>query len=161
MLRLHATPLWVSVALLLVGGCAIAAERGTPAERDRHTGPALSSGPSAASIAGRWTGTWSGYGVMGGPRTSRAVAEFADGGRVTGGRLILDDVATAEIPIAVKLAGSLGVPVVAEVRGRRVVARHARGASLFEATFLLDGDRLDGIVAGSEGPARIVLTRER
>jgi hypothetical protein len=97
---------------------------------------------------------------MEGRRTSTATAEFAHDGRHVCGWLILDDVATAEVPRALRLAGSLGVPVVADIRGDTVIARHARGGRLFEATFVVEGDRMDGTVAGSEGPAHIVLTRE-
>jgi hypothetical protein len=97
---------------------------------------------------------------MEGRRTSTATAEFAHEGQRACGWVMLDDVATAEVPIALKLAGSMGVPVVAEIRGTTVIARHARGGRLFEATFVVEGNQMDGTVARSEGPARIRLTRE-
>ena len=173
---------WNTVLIALVGGCAVGGEwrpgaagachsLASPLARDRSAaanarldGTPDPREPTAhgvdASIAGRWAGTWSGYGVMEGRRTSTATAEFAHDGRRACGWVILDDVATAEVPIALKLAGSMGVPVVVDVRGATVVARHARGGRLFEATFVVDGDRMEGTVADSEGPARVVLTRE-
>jgi hypothetical protein len=173
---------WSTVLIVLVGGCAVGGEwrhgmtggcHSLAPSLARDRGATANAGPESttarrkptahavdASIAGRWAGTWSGYGLMEGRRTSTATAEFAHDGRRACGWVILDDVATAEVPIALKLAGSMGVPVVVDVRGATVVARHARGGRLFEATFVVDGDRMEGTVADSEGPARVVLTRE-
>lgn len=111
-------------------------------------------------ISGRWSGSWSGYGLLNSRRTSTALAEFTRDGSTVRGRLVLDDVAAAEAPLAVRLAGVSGVPVVVGARGSRIVVRHLLGSRVFLAVFRVDGDRMIGVVSPPQDSIRIVMTRE-
>ena len=138
----------------------------TPADAERARAEGWWGAPfeerPLANVAGRWTGTWRGTGVLGMPRASRAVAVFTQAGRWGDGRLTLDDTLASEvIPDIVRREGMRGIRVVLDVGAARVVVRHAADARLFSAEFAVDGDRLVGRLANGGGPVSIVLTRER
>ena len=138
----------------------------TPADAERARAEGWWGAPFEAgllaNVAGRWTGTWRGTGVMGLARGSRAEAVFTQAGRWGDGRLTLDDTLASEvIPDIVRWEGTRGIRVVLDVGAARVVVRHAAGASLFRAEFAVAGDRLVGRLANGGGPVSIVLARER
>jgi hypothetical protein len=114
--------------------------------------------PAVPDIAGRWTGVWSGFGVMH-RRVSMARAEFTQAGRWGWGTLVLSDTLAADVPAIVTYRGALGVPVVFDVFQTRVVMKHESGGNNLSAVFRVDGDRMLGALRGHD--TLIVLSRER
>ena len=120
--------------------------------------PLLTDEPAVPDIAGRWTGAWSGFGVMT-RRVSTAHAEFTQAGRWGWGKIVLSDTLAADVPAVVTYRGALGVPVVFDVFPSRVVVKHEAGGSYLSAVFRVDGDRMLGALRGHD--TLIVLSRER
>jgi hypothetical protein len=114
--------------------------------------------PAIPDIAGRWTGVWSGYGVMT-RRVSLARAEFTQAGRWGWGKIVLSDTLAADVPAVVTYRGALGVPVVFDVFPPRVVMKHESGGNYLSAIFRIDGDRMLGALRGHD--TLIVLSRDR
>jgi hypothetical protein len=114
--------------------------------------------PAVPDIAGRWTGVWSGYGVMT-RRVSLAQAEFTQAGRWGWGKIVLLDTQAADVPAVVTYRGALGVPVVFDVFPPRVVMKHESGGNYLSAVFRIDGDRMLGALRGHD--TLIVLSRDR
>jgi len=114
--------------------------------------------PELPDIAGRWSGVWSGAGVMN-RRLSAARAEFSQAGRWGWGTIVLSDTLAADVPAVVTYRGELGVPVVFDVFHARVVMKHEAGGSYLSAVFRVDGDRMLGVLRGYD--TLIVLSRER
>jgi hypothetical protein len=114
--------------------------------------------PAIPDIAGRWTGVWSGYGVMT-RRVSLAQAEFTQSGRWGWGKIVLLDTLAADVPAVVTYRGALGVPVVFDVFPPRVVMKHESGGNYLSAVFRIDGDRMLGALRGHD--TLIVLSRDR
>lgn len=114
--------------------------------------------PTIPDIAGRWTGVWSGYGVMT-RRVSLARAEFTQAGRWGWGTIVLSDTLAADVPAVVTYRGALGVPVVFDVFPPRVVMKHESGGNYLSAVFRIDGDRMLGALRGHD--TLIVLSRDR
>jgi len=115
--------------------------------------------PPLADIAGRWAGTWSGFGVFDWPRTARAEAEFTQWGRVGEGRLFLADTLTAEVPEIVTLEGLRGVRVALEVSGSKLVVKHPVDGRHLTGVFTVEGDRIVGRLGDSR--TQLVLVRQR
>jgi hypothetical protein len=109
-------------------------------------------------VAGRWTGTWSGLGVMS-RRTSTAQAEFIQAGRWGWGKIILADTLAADVPSVVSYRGALGVPVLFDVFQSAVLVKHEAGGSHLTAVFRIEGDRMIGTLRGHG--TLIVLARQR
>jgi hypothetical protein len=109
-------------------------------------------------VAGRWTGTWSGLGVMS-RRTSTAQAEFIQAGRWGWGKIILADTLAADVPSVVSYRGALGVPVLFDVFRSAVLVKHEAGGSYLTAVFRIEGDRMIGMLRGHG--TLIVLARQR
>lgn len=109
-------------------------------------------------IAGRWTGVWSGFGIMS-RRVSLARAEFNQAGRWGWGKIVLSDTLAADVPAVVTYRGALGVPVIFDVFPSRVVMKHEAGGSYLSAVFRVDGDRMLGTLRGHD--TLIVLSRDR
>jgi len=109
-------------------------------------------------IAGRWTGVWSGFGVMS-RRVSMARAEFNQAGRWGWGTIVLSDTLAADVPPVVTYRGALGVPVMFDVFPTRVVMKHEAGGAYLSAVFRVDGDRMLGTLRGHD--TLIVLSRDR
>ena len=109
-------------------------------------------------IAGRWTGVWSGFGVMS-RRVSMARAEFNQAGRWGWGKIVLSDTLAADVPPVVTYRGALGVPVMFDVFPTRVVMKHEAGGAYLSAVFRVDGDRMLGTLRGHD--TLIVLSRDR
>ena len=114
--------------------------------------------PALPDIAGRWTGVWSGSGVMT-RRVSLARAEFTQAGRWGWGTIILSDTLAADVPAIITYRGALGVPVVFDVFQTRVVMKHESGGNQLSAVFRVDGDRMLGALRGYD--TLIVLSRQR
>ena len=114
--------------------------------------------PAVPDIAGRWTGVWSGLGVMT-RRVSTAQAEFTQTGRWGWGKIVLSDTLAADVPAVVTYRGALGVPVVFDVFPARIVMKHESGGNYLSAVFRIDGDRMLGALRGHD--TLIVLSRER
>ena len=114
--------------------------------------------PAVPDIAGRWTGVWSGLGVMT-RRISTAHAEFTQAGHWGWGTIVLSDTLAADVPAVVTYRGALGVPVVFDVFPTRVVMKHEAGGNYLSAVFRIDGDRMLGALRGHD--TLIVLSRER
>ncbi len=109
-------------------------------------------------IAGRWTGVWSGFGIMS-RRVSMAHAEFSQAGRWGWGKIVLSDTLAADVPPVVTYRGALGVPVIFDVFPTRVVMKHEAGGKYLSAVFRVDGDRMLGALRGHD--TLIVLSRDR
>jgi len=109
-------------------------------------------------IAGRWTGVWSGFGVMS-RRVSLARAEFNQAGRWGWGKIVLSDTLAADVPPVVTYRGALGVPVMFDVFPARVVMKHEAGGAHLSAVFRVDGDRMLGTLRGHD--TLILLSRDR
>ena len=109
-------------------------------------------------IAGRWTGVWSGVGVMS-RRISMARAEFTQAGRWGWGKIVLSDTLAADVPAVVTYRGALGVPVMYDVFPTRVVMKHEAGGRYLSAVFRVDGDRMLGALRGHD--TLIMLSRDR
>jgi hypothetical protein len=109
-------------------------------------------------IAGRWSGVWSGFGVMS-RRVSTARAEFTQAGRWGWGKIMLSDTLAADVPAIVTYRGALGVPVMFDVFPTRVVMKHEAGSSHLSAVFSVDGDRMLGALRGYD--TLILLSRDR
>jgi len=109
-------------------------------------------------IAGRWTGVWSGYGIMS-RRVSLARAEFSQAGRWGWGKIVLSDTLAADVPPVVTYRGALGVPVMFDVFPTRVVMKHEAGGAYLSAVFRVEGDRMLGTLRGHG--TLIVLSRDR
>jgi hypothetical protein len=122
-------------------------------------GAAVSATPPA-SIAGRWEGTWTGMGVWA-ERVGRVTADLAQAEWAGAGRLVLDDTAAAEVPLALRLAGGWGVPVTALIEGNDVLLRHSATEEPFTVELVVLGDRMEGAIVSSPQPVRIVLSRVR
>jgi peptidoglycan-associated lipoprotein len=136
------------IGLALLTGCATAA-------------PKTQIQP-AADVSGRWVGTWAGNGILQIPREELAILELQQDGNSARGRLMLDGTHAAEaIPLTIRHAGATGIRVVADLSGREMVVKHEFGAREMAASFVLEGDRLVGVVRDTETPVRLVLSKEQ
>jgi hypothetical protein len=114
--------------------------------------------PPLPDVAGRWSGRWSGLGVMA-RRTSTAQAEFIQTGRWGWGKITLADTLAADVPSIVSYRGALGVPVLFDVFQSAVLVKHEAGGSHLTAVFRIEGDRMIGMLRGHA--TLIVLARQR
>src|SRR5258708_24168971 len=90
--------------------------------------------PAVPDIAGRWTGMWSGLGVMN-RRVSVAQAEFTQAGRWGWGTIVLSDTLAADVPAVVTYRRALGVPVRFDVFQTRGIMKPALGGNHLSAVF--------------------------
>jgi peptidoglycan-associated lipoprotein len=125
------------------------------------TGCATTTATRTASVdvAGRWTGTWLGYGVATVPRDEEITLELARSG--TGRLLMASTLAADHVPDSVRDSGMAGVRIVFDVSGTRVRLIHELGSELFEAHLVLTDGRLVGHVLRSDPAVRLDLTREK
>jgi peptidoglycan-associated lipoprotein len=134
----------LGILALAVAGCA------TTAKREQ----------AAVDVTGRWAGSWEGFGVFEVKRHDEAVAQFTQHGNTGHGRLWLDGTLASEsVPVAMRMAGASGLPVILDVRGDRLVLMHEFDDRLFKVDFVVKGDRMIGHPVDTDLPGRIVLER--
>jgi len=113
-----------------------------------------------ADLSGRWLGTWSGYGVMGVPRTQEARAELVQSGSRGTGSIVLENSLAAEsVPELARVDGMRGTRVVFEVSGNDVVMRDEVDGRLFVADLKLEGDRLVGQIRDADPAVLLQLAK--
>lgn len=115
-----------------------------------------------ADVAGRWEGTWSGYGLFHSLRGGVAEAILTlDGNSAIGqGLLVLRDSQVAEgVPLAIRQKSSFGSPIELSVSETDMWVNGTEPGRPFAATFTLQGDRLIGKFLYTNSPVRIELTR--
>jgi hypothetical protein len=115
-----------------------------------------------ADVAGRWEGTWSGYGQLRSLRGGVAEA-FLDLDGATGkGTLALRDSQAAEgVPLAIREKSSFGSPIEVSVSESDMWVNGTEPGRPFAALFTLQGDRLVGKFLYLNSPVRIEMTRIR
>ena len=123
-------------------------------------------GVPPAAVAGNWRGSWVGPGLSNVERTSVVLMELyvsPDGfGR---GLISLRDTAAVEgVPLSLRDAGTMGVPVWVKVDGNRVLIRQATEPRSsrdfrFSAEFAAQGDRMQGQFRHMPFPLQMALVR--
>jgi peptidoglycan-associated lipoprotein len=137
----------------VVAACSTAHPRATPA-RTTESG--------ANDVSGRWTGKWSGTGLLMSPREDSVILELAQTGDTAYGRFALEGATAAEsVPIDIRNGGLWGIRVRASISGEKVTLRHTAGGHLFTAYLKLteDGEHLYGVVRGPHPRVALVLSR--
>jgi hypothetical protein len=113
-----------------------------------------------ANVAGRWEGTWSGYGLFHSLRGGEALAFLELDGATGQGRLVLKDSQVAEgVPVALREKSSFGSPIQLSVNETDMFVNGTEPGRPFAATFTLQGDRLVGKFLYTNSPVRIELIR--
>ena len=113
-----------------------------------------------ANVAGRWEGTWSGYGIFRSLRGGEAMAFLELDGATGQGRLVLKDSQVAEgVPLAIREKSSFGAPIELSVNETDMWVNGTDPGRPFAATFTLQGDRLVGKFLYTNSPVRIELIR--
>jgi peptidoglycan-associated lipoprotein len=112
-------------------------------------------------VAGRWTGTWLGYGVALIGREEDVQLELVQAGASGTGWLMLDGTTASEsMPDSIRDAAMTGVRVLFDVSGNRVRVYHELGGDLFEAELVVLGDRMVGQALWTDPVVRFDLARE-
>lgn len=133
-------------------GTAAAAETASRSERS-----------SPEDLSGRWTGKWTGTGLLASPREDAVILDLVQTGKAGYGRLVIDGATAAEsVPVDIRYAGLWGIRVHARISGNKVTLRHEAGGHLFTADLKVapDGRHLYGLVRGGHPQVTLVLTRE-
>jgi hypothetical protein len=113
-----------------------------------------------ANVAGRWEGTWSGYGLFHSLRGGVAQAFVTLDGATGQGVLSLRDSQVAEgVPLAIREKSSFGSPIEVSVNETDMWVNGTEPGRPFAATFTLQGDRLVGTFLYTNSPVRIEMTR--
>jgi peptidoglycan-associated lipoprotein len=118
--------------------------------------------PSSVDLTGRWRGTWTGTGIFHSTRQDEVRVDFVQHGERGLGRLVIEGAIAAEsVPQVARFQGLNGIPVVAEIRPGTVTMRHQQDGRLFTADLKAyeGGDRLFGIVRGTQPAVGLLLTR--
>jgi outer membrane protein OmpA-like peptidoglycan-associated protein len=115
--------------------------------------------PPSVEVSGRWTGDWSGYGVLNVDRKDAVEAEFVQTGATGHGRLFLQNALTAEAPAIIRQSGANGVPVVFLVSGPGVSVSHELGDDLLTGVFTVSGEQMVGFVGRPPAQVRVTLAR--
>ncbi|HJV55511.1 MAG TPA: hypothetical protein VJ971_06035, partial [Methylomirabilota bacterium] len=115
-----------------------------------------------ADVAGHWTGTWSGYGLLRSNRYGVAEASITQRGASGEGVLVLQDSQVAEgIPVSLRENSSFGAPIEVTVSETEMWVNSAQRTRPFAATFKVEGDRLVGTFLYLQSPVTIELNRQR
>lgn len=115
-----------------------------------------------ADVAGRWEGTWSGYGMSRTLRGGVAQAVLTVDGATGQGRLVLVDARMAEgVPLSLRENSSFGSPIELSVSETEMWVNGTEPGRPFAATFTLQGDKLVGQFLYTSSPVRIEMTRMR
>ena len=113
-----------------------------------------------ANVAGRWEGSWSGYGIFRSLRGGVAQAFLTVDGATGQGVLVLRDSQVAEgVPLAVREKSSFGAPIELSVSETDMWVNGTEPGRPFAASFTLQGDRLVGQFLFTNSPVRIELIR--
>jgi hypothetical protein len=113
-----------------------------------------------ANVAGRWEGTWSGYGMSRTLRGGVAQAVLTVDGATGHGRLALVDARMAEgVPLSLRENSSFGTPIELSVSETDMWVNGTERGRPFAATFTLQGDKLIGQFLYTSSPVRIELMR--
>jgi hypothetical protein len=113
-----------------------------------------------ANVAGRWEGTWSGYGLSRTLRGGVAQAILTVDGATGHGRLVLVDARMAEgVPLSLRENSSFGSPIELSVSETDMWVNGTERGRPFAATFTLQGDRLIGQFLYTSSPVRMELIR--
>jgi hypothetical protein len=113
-----------------------------------------------ANVAGKWEGTWSGYGMFRSLRGGVAQAFLTVDGGTGQGVLVLRDSQVAEgVPLAVRERSSFGAPIELSVSETDMWVNGTEPGRPFAASFTLQGDRLIGQFLYTNSPVRIEMTR--
>ena len=137
----------------VVAACSTAHPRATPA-RTTESG--------VNDVSGRWTGKWTGTGLLMSPREDTVILELAQTDDIAYGRFALEGATAAEsVPIDIRNGGLWGIRVRASISGQKVTLRHTAGGHLFTAYLKLteDGEHLYGVVRGPHPRVALVLSR--
>jgi hypothetical protein len=114
-----------------------------------------------ATVTGRWTGTWSGYGVADIPRDEPIMLDLTQSGEGGAGRLVMSGTGAAEsVPVSIRDAAMTGVRVVFEVSGSDLWMEHELGREFFAARAVVSGGLIQGRILGTWPEIRFELTRE-
>jgi hypothetical protein len=113
-----------------------------------------------ANVAGRWEGSWSGYGIFRSLRGGVAQAILTVDGATGQGVLVLKDSQVAEgVPLALREKSSFGSPIELSVSENDMWVNGTEPGRPFAASFTLQGDRLVGQFLFTNSPVRIELIR--
>jgi hypothetical protein len=113
-----------------------------------------------ANVAGRWEGSWSGYGMFRSLRGGVAQAFLTVDGATGQGVLVLKDSQVAEgVPLAIRERSSFGAPIELSVSETDMWVNGTEPGRPFAASFALQGDRLIGQFLYTSSPVRIEMTR--
>ena len=113
-----------------------------------------------ANVAGRWEGSWSGYGMFRSLRGGVAQAFLTVDGATGQGVLVLKDSQVAEgVPLAIRQRSSFGAPIELSVSETDMWVNGTEPGRPFAASFTLQGDRLIGQFLYTSSPVRIEMTR--
>ncbi len=113
-----------------------------------------------ANVAGRWEGSWSGYGIFRSLRGGVAQAFLTVDGATGQGLLVLRDSQVAEgVPLAIRERSSFGAPIELSVSETDMWVNGTEPGRPFAASFTLQGDRLVGQFLYTNSPVRIELIR--
>jgi hypothetical protein len=113
-----------------------------------------------ANVAGRWEGSWSGYGIFRSLRGGVAQAFLTVDGATGQGLLVLRDSQVAEgVPLAIREKSSFGAPIELSVSETDMWVNGTEPGRPFAASFTLQGDRLVGQFLYTHSPVRIELIR--
>ena len=123
-------------------------------------------GVPPAAVAGLWRGTWVGPGLSNVERMSTMQMElFVNPDGYGRGLIQLRDTAAVEgVPLTLRDAGSMGVPVWVKVDGNRILIRQATEPRSttdwrFSAEFAAQGDRMEGQFRHMRFPLQMALVR--
>jgi peptidoglycan-associated lipoprotein len=126
------------------------------------TGCATSPAQAPVDVAGRWTGTWLGYGVFLVPRAEDVTLDLVQGGTFGTGSLQMQGTLAADsVPDSIRDSGITPVRIAFDVSGPKVRLKHELGPELFEAELVVLGDRMVGQALRTDPAVRFDLKREK
>jgi hypothetical protein len=151
-----------SVTNAVAGAPRVTPELMAQAKGEGWWGRNIPSDVQLADVAGRWNGTWTGYGLLRSQRYGVAQASITQKGATGEGVLVLEDSQAAEgVPVSLRENSSFGAPIEVTVSETEMWVNSARRTRPFAATFKVDGDRLVGSFLYLQSPVTIELTRQR
>lgn len=151
-----------SVTNMVAGAPRITPEVMDTAQTQRWWGRLTPRDFQPADVAGTWSGTWSGYGLLRSQRYGVAHATITLNGTSGTGVLALQDAQGAEgIPVSIRENASFGSPIEVTVAQNEMWVNGTQKGRPFAATFRLEGEKLVGGFLYQSSPVRIELSREK